>query len=151
MVAKIITTYLLGLLYGCVLSLIITPIFLFLKKKIFDIPVVRKIMIKKAARNGHIVTSMLKLRYNTIPTRMRPGQENGMYIFDYNGRTYTYDVNYSIDNLPDELTLYFLKKPSKARSVEKIGIGEIVGFKKRLKFYFVIANILAIAFLAFKM
>ena len=151
MVIKIITTLLSGLLWGCALSFIVTPLFCLFKRKIFHVPIVRNILVKIATRKGHIVTSKLGANINTIPTRMRPGQENGIYTYEYNGRTYTYTVNYSTEKLPYELTLYFIKNPSKAKSVKKIGIGETVKFRIWWKYYFVITIILALVIFAYKM
>lgn len=144
MEAKIITYILIGIFLGPVASLAITPVFCLLRK-LFFVPFIRKSLREKAGRKGHVVQATLQKSHNLrnhdtgfgpMPTM----RDMGTYSYQVNGRNYTYR-HISANRLPDTITLYYIKKPSKATVSNDLGNWE----SPWLKFYLIISLLVAVA------
>ena len=115
--AKIIASVLVGIFLGPVASVAITPVFCFLRK-IFFVPFIRERLREEAKRKGHVVKAFLQKSHTLTDQSTGYGalpamREMGTYTYQVNGRKYTYR-HITSTNLPDTLTLFYIKKPGKA-------------------------------------
>lgn len=122
-----IIVILLGFVLGPGLALLATPIFVYLRK-LFYVPLARKKMVNKAIAKGHVVTGYLENSYDRYDGR--PGgplqatpYSVGNYRYEYRGRQYLYSGK-SANRLPEQVTLYFQRKPSKACLASELGLRE---------------------------
>lgn len=122
-----IIVFLLGFFLGPGLALLATPVFVFLRK-LFYVPLARQKMLQKAIAKGNIVTARLASGHDqyvgTSDGTLRPGiYRNGFYRYTYGNRTYTYMAK-SSGMLPEQITLYFQRKPGKACLASELGLRE---------------------------
>lgn len=114
--AKAIT----GIAFGITGAIFITPIFIFLRKLFFG-PFINKKLVEKAKLKGNVLTAHLVKHYDQYNDsgqyKRTSGKEIGVYEYECNGNKYKYRY-ISINKLPEEITLYYLKNPRKA-SVSK--------------------------------
>lgn len=144
MTAKIIAYILIGICLGPIFSVGVTPIFCLLRK-IFYVPFIRKSLIEKAERKGHVVQATLQKHhtinnhengFGPVPTM----REMGTYVYTVGGKTYKYQ-HITAHGLHDTLTLYYIKKPRKATVGGDLGNWETPW----LKFYLIISLLITIA------
>lgn len=108
------------------LTLLFMPIYGLLRKQ-FYVPFVRNKMLKEAYEKGHMVTAHLKKTYGdstgtATGSRSVPGKFQGLYEYQYNGKTYKrYLHGYS---LPQTVTLFYQNKPHKAMMASSFGMAE---------------------------
>lgn len=143
METKVIACVLIGFFLGPVASLAITPLFSILRK-VFFVPIIRKSLREKAERKGHVIAASLQKSHNIrnhdkdfggLPTM----KEMGIYSYQVNGKSYSYRFITS-NRLPEELTLYYIKKPRKATVANDLGNWETPWIKN----YLIIASLVAI-------
>lgn len=144
MTAKIIAYILIGICLGPIFSVGVTPIFCLLRK-IFYVPFIRKSLIEKAERKGHVVEAHLlkshNIRnHNTGGVPLPTMEDMGTYSYEVNGRTYRYRL-LSTTGIPKTITLYYIKKPRKATLANDLGNWE----SPWLKFYLIISLLVAVA------
>jgi len=116
-----------GPVLGIFLALLATPLFVFLRK-MFYVPLARKKMVAKAAARGHVVTAYLVRSYDKVGGEAggpiySANTEYGVYRYTYNGRNYTYHAS-TTRNLPEQIILYFDKRPRKACLESEFGLSE---------------------------
>lgn len=137
--AKTVLMIGLGVIIGPALSVIITPIFCLLRK-MFIVPFLRKGLLEKAKRKGHIVKAHL---VKTVPVYdFKLGttdKQRGYYKYECNGKEYEY-VCESYYEPGQELTLYYVKNPRKACLDRYLGMSERVW----PKYYLLISVIMAV-------
>lgn len=138
-ITKIITSAVFGLMFGPVVSVMITPIFCLLRK-IFFVPFNRQKFREKAEKKGHVVEATLQ-KYHTIDDDpgMPIDRKMGTYTYQVKGKKYKYRLMTS-NRLPSTITLFYLKKPRKATTSGNLGNRECPWFK----FYLIISLIVAI-------
>lgn len=144
MEVKIIAYVLIGIFLGPLVSLVVTPIFCILRK-IFFVPFIRKNLRKKAEQEGHVVKAFLQKSHNIKNHELGFGpmatmRDMGTYTYQVNGKNYTYR-HISSNTLPDSITLYYIKKPSKATVSNDLGNWE----SPWLKFFLIISFLVSIA------
>lgn len=116
-----------GFFVGPGLALIATPVFIFLQK-LFYVPLARKKMLKKAIAKGNVVTAYL-VKSNNVYSGSNDGTMgmtpymHGYYRYEYRGKSYTYWAK-TANTLPEQITLYFKKKPRKACLASEFGLNE---------------------------
>lgn len=130
--SEVIAKVLISIPFGIVISLFITPIFIFMRK-IFYGPLTNKKLLEKAIKDGHVVQAKLIKRYDVkqdsekmrmgngmgmVPT----GEQEGVYEYEYNGKTYRYHaISAHIgQELSKNATLYFIKNPRKAATKKEL-------------------------------
>lgn len=138
LIAKIIACVLIGIPLGPMASVVLTPIFCVLRT-IFFVPFIRKKLQKEAIKKGHVVEATLQ-KFHSLGdeegiARMR---EMGTYTYQVNGKKYKYQA--IGPDLPNTLTLYYLKKPRKATVGGELGNWEWPWFK----FYVIISLLVTI-------
>ena len=136
MKVKLIALVITGVFLGPIASLVITPIFCFLRK-IFFVPFIRESLREKAKRDGHVVEAHLQKKHSLGDEPvMRDGYIHILYV---NGKKYKYQ-NITELGLDETIPLYYVKKPRKATVGGDLGNWESLWFK----FYLIISLIIAI-------
>ncbi|MBQ2946319.1 MAG: hypothetical protein IJE04_00515 [Bacilli bacterium] len=122
LIAKAIT----AIAFGIVGAIVITPIFIFLRKLFYG-PFINKKLVEKAKAKGNIVTARLIKHYDQYDHSGQfsrtTGKEIGVYEYEVNGRKYKFR-SISINRLPREITLYYLNNPRKASFAKEIYVTE---------------------------
>ncbi len=129
--AKIVIVVGLSVLLGPFFSLIGTPIVCWLRM-VFYVPLVQQKYLKKAIEKNHVVqaklvssvamTKNMRVSGNNYG-RVDTNKNRGTYVYEYKGKKYKRRL-YNRNELPEEETLYFLRKPSKATIASSLGYGE---------------------------
>ena len=132
-IAVLISVSVAGLTVGLLTSIVVTPIFCFLRK-LFFVPFIRDKLKKKAIEKGHVVVAHRVERY---PGHDASDYEVGVYQFEYRGKVYKIRLK-SQYYLETETKLYWLKKPRTARPADYLGYEETSWFK----YYLIIALII---------
>ena len=130
MEVRLIALILTGVFIGPIVSLVITPLFCLLRK-IFFVPFIRKELIEKAKRDGHVVEAHLKKKHSLGDGPIM--REMGTYIYYVNGKKYKYQHITEL-GLDETIPLYYIKKPRKATVGGDLGNWESPWFK----FYLII-------------
>lgn len=136
MKVKLIALVITGVFLGPIASLVITPIFCFLRK-IFIVPFIRKDLLEKAKIDGHVVEAHLQKKHSLGDEPVM--REMGTYLYYVNGKKYKYQHITEL-GLDETIPLYYVKKPRKATVGGDLGNWESPWFK----FYLIISLIAAI-------
>ena len=102
--------------------------FVLLFRTLFIWPVMRKSLLRKAVQKGNIVTAKYVKRAGYM-LRDEGGTHHGgsytaKYEYEYQGRKFTKQLTSQFSTLPEEVELYFVKKPKRASVAKTIGIYE---------------------------
>lgn len=127
MQSKILAMIIIAIALGPIISLLITPLFC-LFRKMFFVPFIRKKLVRKATEKGHVVTATLGKSGDIITEHgelgfTTSGKMAGTYHYEYRGKRYTHRLVGTM-RLPEQITLYFQKKPSKATTEDQLGLRE---------------------------
>lgn len=112
---------------GFSLAIVITPGFCFIRK-LFYVPLIRRRLLERVVQQDHIVQAYLDhyngehIEHGTLG-RVMSNYYNAVYNYEYKGRRYRYRYT-TTGAIPSELTLYFLKRPSKACLSDELGLRE---------------------------
>ena len=145
---ELIENFVVGIVYGLLVSIAITPLFCFVRK-IWYVPLVQKKYVKKAIEDGRVVQAKLMKSWDSWNQSesgaiIASNEVLGVYTYEYKGKKYKYRAS-STSHLADELTLYFLKNPRKASLENEIGFRE----SNWIQYYFVIAAIGCVKYMLF--
>lgn len=122
-----------ALMMGPFFSAFVTPIYCFVRTYYYVFFKQDKLR-EEAERKGHVVQATLIRKWDDSYTPDASGgiqykktHEVGRYRYSVNGRNYRFvcKTDFSYEELPEELTLYWLKKPRKARTYGNIGFFEL--------------------------
>lgn len=126
MTTEIIAKAITAIAFGITGAIVITPIFIFLRKLFYG-PFINKKLIEKAKEKGNIITARLIKHYDQHNHNKNgmtvTGKEIGVYEYEVNGRKYKYRL-LTINGLRQEITLYYLKNPRKAMLSKELYITE---------------------------
>ena len=145
---ELIENFVVGIVYGLLVSAAITPIFC-VARKIWYVPLMRQKYVKKAIENGRVVQAKLVKSWDSwnqseSGALIASNEVLGVYTYEYKGKKYKYRAS-STSYLPDELTLYFLKNPRKASLYDEIGFRE----SNWLQYWLIIAAIGCVKYMIF--
>lgn len=112
-----ITNLILAFCFAVPIAIVITPIFIYLKKVMYH-PFLKKKLLDTAIKKGHIVKAkLIKEHYINDYTQsgvVYPTDEKmATYEYNYNGKTYRRRF-VSFNKFADEVNLYFISNPAKA-------------------------------------
>lgn len=111
-----ITNLILAFCFAVPLALVITPIFIYLKKVMYH-PFLKKKLLDAAIKNGHVVKAKLIKEHdisNYTESGVQPtGEKMATYEYNYKGKTYRRRFM-SFNKFADEVNLYFISNPRKA-------------------------------------
>lgn len=116
-----------SLVAGAILAVPLTPVFCLLRK-VFYVPFIRGRLVQEAEAKGHVVTAQLEKSGELYGTkqngeRVYTNRREGHYRYTYRGRSYRYRYR-STAELPEELILYFLRRPGRACLKRELGAME---------------------------
>lgn len=111
-----ITNLILAFCFAVPIAIVITPIFIYLKKGMYH-PFLKKKLLDTAIKKGHIVKAKLikehdinnHTKFGVHPT----GEKMATYEYNYNGKTYRRRFM-NFNKFADEVNLYFISNPAKA-------------------------------------
>lgn len=111
-----ISNLILAFCFAVPLALVITPIFVYLKKVMYH-PTQKKKWLDEAIKNGHVVKAKLikehDIRKNTQYGSHYTGQKMATYEYSYNGKIYRRKFM-SFNKFGDDVDLYFISNSAKA-------------------------------------
>jgi len=111
-----ITNLILAFCFAVPLAMVITPIFVYLKKVMYH-PTQKKKWLDEAIKNGHVVKAKLikehDINKHTEFGVHSTGEKMATYEYSYNGKTYRRKFM-SFNKFGDEVNLYFISNPAKA-------------------------------------
>lgn len=127
MPSRTIALMLTSAVIGMVVAIPITPVFSILRK-IFYVPFIRRRLLRQATEQGHVVQAKLAREQDEYVEHKNLGRvpsnyTEGLYCYEYGGRSYRYRYT-TAGIMPQELTLYFQKRPRKACLSHELGIRE---------------------------
>lgn len=113
-----IVNIVLAFCFGIPIALVITPIFVYLKKVMYH-PFLNKKLLEKAIEDGHVV-NVQKIKehdiYNHTNNNALPtGEKIATYKYIYNGKNYKRRFM-SFNYMADETRFYFISNPKKITS-----------------------------------
>lgn len=111
-----ITNLILAFCFAVPIAIVLTPIFIYLKKVIYH-PFLKKKLLDAAIKKGHIVKAKLikeqDIKKHTQQGSYYTGKRMATYEYNYNGKTYRRRFM-SFNKFADEVNLYFIRNPAKA-------------------------------------
>ena len=111
-----ITNLILAFCFAVPITIVLTPIFIYLKKVIYH-PFLKKKLLDAAIKKGHIVKAKLikeqDIKEYTQQGSYYTGERMATYEYSYNGKTYRRRFM-SFNKFADEVNLYFIRNPAKA-------------------------------------
>lgn len=111
-----ITNLILAFCFAVPIAIVITPIFIYLKKVMYH-PFLKKRLLDTAIKKGHIVKAKLIKEHDinnyTEFGVQSTGEKIATYEYNYNGRNYRRRFM-SFNEFADEVNLYFISNPAKA-------------------------------------
>lgn len=126
MSTELISKGIIAIAFAITGAIFITPVVIFLRKLFYG-PFINKELVEKATAQGNIVTARLIKHYDQYnhsgQFRRTTGKEIGIYEYECGGRKYKYRL-ISINKLPEEITLYYLNKPSKVAVAKELYVTE---------------------------
>lgn len=134
---------LVSIILAPIVSLVVTPIFCLLRK-MFYVPLIRNKLLKDAQEKGNVVVAHYVKSHEIMNDNgefgsTSSGKSIGIYQYQYGGKNYKYKI-VTRDHMPDEITLYFSKKPGKATLADEIGLRESHWFI----YYLILSLIIAV-------
>ncbi len=134
MSAEMKTMILLGIVLGPFFSLMITPVFCFLRKLVY-VPFAKKRYKEEAIRAGRVAVGTLVKHIPGLG-----GPDKLIYQYEYKGKQYRYDC-FTSGYVNENINLYFMKNPRKATVASSLGLHE----SNWMKYYLVLSVICGIA------
>lgn len=117
MSTEIIINLILAFCFAVPIAMVITPIFVYLKKVMYH-PTRKKKLLDEAIKNGHVVKAKLikeqDVRENTRWGAHYTGKKMATYEYSYNGKIYRRQFM-SFNKFANEVDLYFISNPRKAQ------------------------------------
>lgn len=118
-----ITNLILAFCFAVSIAIVITPIFIYLKKVMYH-PFLKKKFLDTAIKKGHIVKAkLIKEHYINDYTQsgvVYPTDEKmATYEYNYNGKTYRRRF-VGFNEFADEVNLYFISNPAKTEFGDNI-------------------------------
>ncbi len=105
--------------FGIVGGILLTPIFVILRKTIYG-PFINKKIVDKAIKDGHVVKAYLKKTYDYYrDDGTVDGRKYAEYYYECNGHKYKFTA-ISSNKIHDEITLYYIKNPRKASASHEL-------------------------------
>lgn len=131
---QVIIALMIAIPLGCILAAMAMPVF-YLLRKIFYVPFIRGKLVREAIAKGHVVTAYRgQTRHIYEPMKgpasdryVASGKKWSVYTYEYGGKPYRLEGR-SYRELPDTMTLYFIKKPGKACPANALGQRENPGW-----------------------
>lgn len=114
-----IDTLVFCIICGIFIAIPATAVVSLLRRMIY-VPFKRKSYIELAKSRGHVITAKLDTTHYGLPYEGQSGHterwyDTGVYKYEWGGKIYKFQMNNTSCSciMPDELTLYFLKKSRK--------------------------------------
>lgn len=133
---KIILAIILGFIYGVPFTPVVC-----LFRILLVVPFTKRKMLDKVIKQGHIVEARLIRQYDAAGKDgfSNSSRQVGVYQYEYNNKIYKTERSSTLE-LPDSITLYFIKNPKRAVDQEELGTYE----SPLLKCYFVSVLIMCV-------